>query len=142
MTRYRAKKKTACSWGALQTAIREHYKRHSDRYWYAGVALTAIGLATCTAQPSHATMHPALDIPALVLENTIHTAVAAPTDKRGFVMPEYLAGRGVSTASRHGYGQDEPTRKGGCTALPVCSTSCPPYALEQAAGGFLSRKGA
>ena len=133
-------KKTACSWGALQTAIQEHYKRHSDRYWYAGVALTAIGLATCTAQPSHATMHTALK--GAGASNTISTAVAAPTDKRGFVMPEYLAGRGVSTASRHGYGQDEPTRKGGCTAVDVLLTSCPPYALSKAAGGFYVPTGA
>ena len=128
-------KKTACSWGALQTAIREHYKRHSDRYWHAGVALTAIGLATCTVQPSHATMHPALK--GAGAEHTISVAVQTPTDKRRFVMPEYLVGRGVSTASRHGCGQDAPVRKTGGTATDVCSTSCPPYALEHATGGFL-----
>ena len=128
-------KKTACSWGALQTAVQDHYKRHSDRYWYAGVVLTAIGLATCTAQPSHATMHTALK--GAGARNTISEAVQTPTDKRRFVMPEYLVGRGVSTASRHGCGQDAPTRKGGGTASDVLRTSCPPYALRKAAGGFL-----
>ena len=128
-------KKTACSWGALQTAVQDHYKRHSDRYWYAGVVLTAIGLATCTSHPAHATIAPALKCAGA--EHTFSEAVATPTEKRGFVMPDYLAGRGASTSSRHGYGQDEPTRKGGCTASDVCSTSCPPYALEHAEGGFL-----
>ena len=142
MTRCRAKKKTACSWGALQTAIREHYKRHSDRYWYAGVALTAIGLATCTVQPSHATMHPALDIPALVLENTVSNAVQTATVSAVLSGPNSGAGRGVSAPSRHGCGQGAVFREGMGAALLAFSTPCPPYALENAAGGFLSRNGA
>ena len=134
------KKKTAWSWGAVQAAIESHLVRHSAIYGYACTAAAAIALASCTSLPAHATMTPAPN--SAGAEHTIGTAVATPTDKRGFVMPDSLAGRGVSTASRHGSGQDEPTREGGCTAVPVCSTSCPPYALEQAAGGFLTRTGA
>ena len=134
------KKKTAWSWGAVQAAIESHLVRHSAIYGYACTAAAAIALATCTSLPVHATMTPAQKCAGA--SHTKSVAVAAPTVKRGFVMPEHLAGRGVSTASRHGYGQDEPTRKGGCASVCVFSTSCPPHALENAAGGFLTHTGA
>ena len=133
-------RKTARRWGPFRAAMRNKLTRHCDVFTFTLATLAAIALTTCTSHPAHATMTPAQKCAGA--EHTIGTAVAAPTVKRGFVMSESKAGRGVSTSSRHGCGQDEPTRKGGCTAVPVCSTSCPPYALEQAAGGFLTRTGA
>ncbi len=134
------KRKTAWSWGAIQAAIEMHLVRHSAIYGYVCTAAAAIAMVTCTGLPAHATMQPALK--GAGASNTISTAVAAPTDKRGFVMSESQAGRGASAASRHGYGQDEPTRKGGCTAVDVLLTSCPPYARSKAAGGFYVPTGA
>ena len=106
------------------------------------LAIVAAGasIAYRTCRASRGTMSPALK--SAGASNTIGTAVAAPTDKRGFVMSESFAGAGVSGARRHGCGQDEPTRKGGCTAVPVLLTSCPPYARSKATGGFLTRTGA
>lgn len=124
--------------------------RHLDVFTFTLALLAAIALTTCTASPAHGKIAAPLNARGdraaqtvqgyhtPVLENTISTAVAAPTEKRGFVMSESQAGAGTSSSSRHGYGQDEPTRKGGCTAVDVFSTSCPPYALENAAGGFLN----
>lgn len=133
-------RKTARRWGAFRAAMRNKLTRHCDVFTFTLATLAAIALTTCTSHPAHATMTPAQKCAGA--EHTIGTAVAAPTVKRGFVMSESKAGRGASTSSRHGCGQDEPTRKGGCTAVPVCSTSCPPSALEQTAGGFLTRTGA
>ena len=141
MTRGSTQKKTASGWGARQAAIGSHFRKHSTAYTRAAATASGVVLVFgCIPSPSHATMDPALK--GAGAEHTIGTAVAAPTVKRGFVMSESEAGCGASTSGRHGYGQDEPTRKGGCTAVPVCSTSCPPYALEQAAGAFLTRTGA
>ena len=128
-------KKTARGWGAYRAAYTNRLQGHSD-IAVAGMAITsALVLTTCTTHPAHATMTPVQKCAGA--EHTILEAVATPIDKRRFVMPEYLAGRGVSTASRHGCGQDAPVREAGGTTSSVCSTSCPPYALEQAAGGFL-----
>ena len=121
-------KKTTRRRQATRAAIKAILNRNCDGITLVLAIGAALALTTCTVQPAHATMTPAQRCAGA--EHTIGTAVAAPTDKRGFVMPDSLAGRGVSTASRHGYGQDEPTREGGCTAVPVCSTSCPPYAPE------------
>ena len=131
----KAQKKTVRSWGTTRTAFTTHFKRNSDAYTTLLAMGAALALTTCTVQPAHATMFPALK--GAGARHTISEAVQTPTDKRRFVMPEYLEGRGVPTSSRHGYGQDAPTRKGGGTASDVCLTSRPPYALEQAAGGFL-----
>lgn len=134
------KKKTAWSWGAVQAAIESHLVRHSAIYGYACTAAAAIALATCTSLPAHATMTPAPN--SAGARNTQQLAVAAPTDERGFVMSELQAGCGVSTAGRSGYGQDEPTRKAGCTTSCVFRTSCPPHARRKAEGGFKSQLGA
>ena len=130
------KKKTAWSWGAVQAAIESHLVRHSAIYGYACTAAAAIALATCTSLPVHATMTPAQKCAGA--SHTKSVAVAAPTVKRGFVMSELQAGCGVSTAGRSGYGQDEPTRKDGCTATDVFRTSCPPHARRKAEGGFFN----
>lgn len=45
-------------------------------------------------------------------------------------------------AAFDGFGRDGATRKGARTSLRVFSTSRPPAALENVAGGFKSRKGA
>ena len=134
------KKKAAWSWGAVQAAIESHLVRHSAIYGYACTAAAAIALATCTSLPAHATMTPAQKCAGA--RHTQQLAVATPTDKRRFVMSESQAGRGVSTVSRHGYGQDASVREAGGTTSCVCLTSCPPNALRQAAGGFLSQLGA
>lgn len=129
-------RKTARRWGAFRAAVRNKLTRHCDVFTFTLATLAAIALTTCTSHPAHATMTPAQKCAGA--EHTILEAVATPTDKRRFVMPEHLAGRGASTPSRHGCGQDAPVREAGGTTSSVCSTSCPPNALEQAAGGVLS----
>ena len=128
-------KKTARGWGAYRAAFIKRFPSHAAPGAAGGATAGAL-VATCSDQPAHATM--ALALHSAGAEHTILEAVATPTDKRRFVMPEYLAGRGVPTSSRHGCGQDAPVREAGGTTSSVCSTSCPPYALEQATGGFLS----
>lgn len=128
-------KKTTRRRQATRAAIKAILNRNCDGITLVLAIGAALALTTCTVQPAHATMTPALK--GAGARHTISEAVQTPTDKRRFVMPEYLEGRGVPTSSRHGYGQDAPTRKGGGTASDVCLTSCPPYALRQAAGGFL-----
>lgn len=133
-------KKTARRWGAFRAAWQSRLYRHCDVFTFSAATLAAIALTTCTSHPAHATIAPAQKCAGA--EHTMKPAVATPTDKRGFVMSDYQAGRGASTSSRHGCGQDEPIRKDGCMTGFMCSTSCPPYALEQAAGGYLSQPGA
>lgn len=65
--------------------------------------------------------------------NTFGSAVATPTDKRGFVTPKFWGG---ALAPPHGYGRDGATRKAARTAEPVLLTSCPPNARSKANGGF------
>ena len=103
----------------------------------ASAIFTGVSLTRCTSHTSHGTITPAPVNLALVFSDTKSEAVATPTDKRGFVTFKSLAGAGVSSPDHQGYGRDEPIRKDGCTASDVCSTSRPPYALEQATGGFL-----
>ena len=69
-------------------------------------------------------------------ENIISVAVAAPTDKRGFVMSDSLAGSGVSTAGQNDCGQDGPTRKDGRMATDMFSHPAHPKLLKTAEGGF------
>ena len=101
----------------------------------ASAIFTGVSLTRCTSHAMHGTITPALNRAGA--EHTISEAVATPTEKRGFVTFKSLAGAGVSSPDHQGFGRDEPIRKDGCTASDVCSTSRPPYALEQAAGGFL-----
>ena len=135
-------KKTACSWGAIQAAIVNHFSRNSATYSTTLAIAGFVGLTTCTGQPAHATMHTAQGFPVLVLENTISNAVQTATVSAVLSCPNSGAGRGVSTSSRHGCGQGAVFREGIGAALLAFSTPCPPYALENAAGGFLSRNGA
>ena len=140
-------KKTACSWGAKQAA-RMAYLVSADCRSTArsrqgrglGHTLLQASGKPCCKPVCRATMHPALK--GAGAEHTMKPAVATPTDKRGFVMSRSQADRGVPTSCCHGCGQDEPIRKDGCMTGFMCSTSCPPYALEQAAGGFLTQPGA
>ena len=75
-----------------------------------------------------------------VLENTLGSAVAAPTESGVLSRPYFLD---ASTFGRaYGFGRDGFVRKAGRTAEPVFSTSRPPAALENAACGFESRSGA
>ena len=103
--------------------------------WLAALIALALWLKVSSAQ-AYATIPPALK--GAGASNTISVEVAAPTVKRGFVMSESFAGAGVSGARRHSCGQDEPIRKDGCTATDVLLTSCPPYALSKATGGFFT----
>ena len=75
-----------------------------------------------------------------VLENTLGKAVAAPTESGVLSRPDFLGASTFGCVS--GFGRDGFVRKAGRTALPVFSTSRPPAALENVAGGFESRKGA
>ena len=103
----------------------------------AAAIVSTVTLARCTYRAMHGTITPAPVNPALVLKNTTSEAEATHAEKIGFVTFKSLAGAGVSSPGHQGYGRDEPIRKDGCTASDVCSTSRPPYALEQATGGFL-----
>mgnify|MGYP003585151071 CR=1 FL=1 len=122
------------STGRLTGAKHERYSKRT--------AVFALGagsiflLAMCAPRPVHGTISTAYNKAGA--EHTLSKAVAPPTVERGFVMPLTLAGRAIATTSPTGYGRDEPIRKDGCTALDVCSTSRPPYALEQAAGEFFN----
>ena len=94
--------------------------------------------ARCNAGQRRGTIAPKAKAP--VLENTFGKAVASPTESGVLSRPDFL---GVSTFGRiYGFGRDGFVRKAGRTALPVFSTSRPPAALENAACGFESRKGA
>ena len=53
-------KKTACSWGAIQAAIVNHFSRNSATYSTTLAIAGFVGLTTCTGQPAHATMHTGL----------------------------------------------------------------------------------
>jgi hypothetical protein len=130
------KKKTAWSWGAVQAAIESHLVRHSAIYGYACTAAAAIALATCTSLPVHATMTPAQKCAGA--SHTKSVAVAAPTVKRGFVMPEHLAGRGVSTASRHGYGRGSAYPQGRRHGYGRVTTPTPTLCASHAKGGFFN----
>lgn len=101
------------------------------------LAIVAAGasIAYRTCRASRGTMSPALK--GAGAEHTISEAVASPAVSGLLSRPESLAGAGTSGHSQQGFGRDEPIRKDGCTASDVCSTSRPPYALEQATGGFL-----
>ena len=137
MTRCSTQKKTASGWGARQAALGSHFRKHSTAYTRAAATASGVVLVFgCIPSPSHATMQSALK--GAGASNTISVEVAAPTVKRGFVMSESFAGAGVSGARRHSCGQDEPIRKDGCTATDVLLTSCPPYALSKATGGFFT----
>ena len=103
--------------------------------WLAALIALALWLKVSSAQ-AYATIPPALK--GAGASNTISVEVAATKVKRGFVMSESFAGAGVSGARRHSCGQDEPIRKDGCTATDVLLTSCPPYALSKATGGFFT----
>ena len=128
------RKKTARRWWAFRAAIDKHFSRHCATYSSILAIAGVWALTTCTVPAAHATIQAALK--GAGARNTIIEVVQTPTTKRRFVMPEYLVERGASTPSRHGCGQDAPTRKGGGTASSVLRTSCPPYALRKAAGGF------
>ena len=106
----------------------------------ASAFFTGVVLTRCTSHASHGTMSPALK--SAGAEHTIEPAVASPTVSGLLSRLESLTGTGISGACQQGFGRDEPIRKDGCTAGSVCSTSRPPYALEQAAGGFQSQPGA
>ena len=101
------------------------------------LAIVAAGasIAYRTCRASRGTMAPALNRAGA--SNTIHTAVATPTDERGFVTSYSLAGAGVSSPGHQGYGRDGAIRKDARTASDVFLTSRPPYALKNADGGFL-----
>lgn len=107
--------------------------------WLAALIALALWLKVSSAQ-AYATIPPALNRAGA--EHTIEPAVASPTVSGLLSRPESLAGTGISGPDHQGFGRDEPIRKDGCTAGSVCSTSRPPYALEQAAGGFQSQPGA
>lgn len=114
-------------------------------WWLAGAAV-AVALAHCSngahaAQSAkaqsvglaRATVSAALK-GAGAEHTTIQTAATPPT--WGFVTSQSLAG--ATASGLHGLGRDGAIRKDARTALDVCSTSRPPYALEQAAGGFFN----
>ena len=102
------------------------------------VAGTSIANRTCRA--SRGTMAPALK--SAGASNTIHTAVATPTDERGFVTSYSLAGAGISSKGQHGLGRDGATRKDARASVCALLTSRPPDARSKAAGGFQSHTGA
>jgi hypothetical protein len=77
---------------------------------------------------------------AQVLENTLGSAVATPTESGVLSRPDFLGALAMRRA--RDFGRDGFVRKAGRTAEPVFSTSRPPAALENAAGGFESRSGA
>lgn len=113
--------------------------------WLAGAAV-AVALAHCS-NGAHATQSAKAQSVGLAratvsaalkgagAEHTISEAVATPTDERGFVTSRH--GAGATASGLHGFGRDGAIRKDARTASDVCSTSRPPYALEQAAGGSL-----
>ena len=106
------------------------------------LAIVAAGasIAYRTCRASRGTMAPALNRAGA--SNTIHTAVATPTDERGFVTSYSLAGAGISSTGQHGLGRDGATRKDARASVCALLTSRPPYARSKAAGGFQSHTGA
>ena len=106
----------------------------------ASAFFTGVSLARCTYRAMHGTITPALK--SAGAENTQQLEAATPTVKRGFVMSESFAGAGVSSASRHDYGRDEPIRKDGCTTSCVFSHPAHPMPLKTATGGPQSQLGA
>lgn len=101
------------------------------------IVATGASVANRTCRTTRGTIDQAPVNMALVLKNTSSEAVAAPTDKRGFVTSYSLAGAGVSSSSQHCLGRDGAIRKDARTASDVFLTSRPPYALKNANGGFL-----
>ena len=106
----------------------------------AAVIVSSVSLARCTYRAMHGTITPALK--SAGASNTIHTAVATPTDERGFVTSYSLAGAGISSTGQHGLGRDGATRKDARASVCALLTSRPPYARSKAAGGFQSHTGA
>lgn len=106
----------------------------------AAVIVSSVSLARCTYRAMHGTITPALK--SAGASNTIHTAVAAPTDERGFVTSYSLAGAGISSTGQHGLGRDGATRKDARASVRALLTSRPPDARSKAAGGFQSHTGA
>lgn len=86
------------------------------------------------ARLGRATVAPALK--GAGARNTISVAVATPTDERGFVTSQSLAGAAASDL--HGLGRDGAIRKDARTATDVLRTSRPPHALRKATGGFFN----
>ena len=106
----------------------------------ASAFFTGVALTRCTSHASHGTITPALK--SAGASNTIHTAVATPTDERGFVTSYSLAGAGISSTGQHGLGRDGATRKDARASVCALLTSRPPDARSKAAGGFQSHTGA
>ena len=106
----------------------------------AAVIVSSVSLARCTYRAMHGTITPALK--SAGASNTIHTAVATPTDERGFVTSYSLAGAGISSTGQHGLGRDGATRKDARASVRALLTSRPPDARSKAAGGFQSHTGA
>jgi hypothetical protein len=77
-----------------------------------------------------------------VCRNTMSSAVAAPTDKRGFVLSKFWVCRHTLAAMPDGFGQGAPVRKAGGVTELTLRTPCPPDALRTADGGFFTRSGA
>ena len=118
--------------------------------------MVVFGLPRCT--PAHAGSVPVLvtneggekpsasngiittgaDFPCLVLENTISKASQPPPLSGATLTPNIKAGSGTTTPSRHGYGQGAVFREDAGVTLLAFSTPCPPLALENATGGFIT----
>ncbi len=77
-----------------------------------------------------------------VLENTMYEAVATSTESGVLSCPNTGADRQSLAALPHGFGQGARIRKVRGVASYTFSTPCPPYALENADGGFKSHEGA
>jgi hypothetical protein len=77
----------------------------------------------------------------LVRRNT-NVAVATLTEKRGFFLSKFGAGRSVCAAMPDGFGRGGLVRKAGRVATFTFLTPCPPDARRNVKGGFLSHVGA
>ena len=102
----------------------------------ASVAATAI--VQCTHPPARGKVPVALN--GAGAENTQQLAVATPTDKRGFVTSQSLAG--VAASGLHGLGRDGAIRKDARTTSCVFSHPAHLMPLKTATGGFKSQLGA
>lgn len=69
-------------------------------------------------------------------------AVAAPTESGVLSCPDSAARHVLPVAVPNGFGRGAPIRKDGGTASDVSSTPRPPYASEDAEGGFQTPEGA
>ncbi len=100
----------------------------------AALAVLATACSPAYAQPAdRGTIAPKPRGP--VIETTISEAVAAPTEKRGFVSPKFSRCRHSGIGMVSG-GMGLPVRM--AARLRTCvSTSRPPAAIETANGGFL-----